>query len=243
MKIVSRPADFSQRDYREARYMSGFGCIRCGCTIYRYCAAQAEAEAEAQAGPESGIPFLLCTPCRDMLNGFDQGESVLAVLRRSPLPVQAGFYRDLLPYMRGYNLPDTRLAGGAIMRQTAVPIMLGGKPVLGLGPPETYGGPAQISVTLGAGDGRPVAIVKSNEWLVEDGSWQFERRGNRYAFRSADGAAELTLTFGTDKAITIEKLHSRVGAQELAIDGGGARLDGATVTLPNVDSQIIGVSF
>jgi hypothetical protein len=239
MKIVTRPADFSQRDYREARYSSGFGCIRCGCTIYQYCAA----ENELAPAPEQAVPFLLCSPCRDMLNGFDQSDSVLEVLRRSPLAAQTGFYRETLPYMHGYNLPDTRLAGGTVMRQTAVPIMLGGKPVMGLGPPETYGGPAQISITLGAGDGLPVAIVKSNEWMIDDGSWQFERRGNRYAFKSADGAAELALAFGADKVIMIEKLHSRVGARELTIDNSGARLDGAAIAIANVDSQIIGASF
>ena len=237
MKIVSRPADFSQRDYREARYTSGYGCIRCGCTIYQYCAAHDEVQAEGD------IPFLLCVPCRDLLNGFDQGDSVLQVLRRSPLPAQAGFYRDMLPYMQGYNLPDTRLAGGTVMRQTAVPIMLGGKPVLGLGPPETYGGPAQISITLGAGDGVPVTIVKSNEWMVDGGGWRFERRSNRYSFKSADGEAELALAFGADKVVTIEKLYSRVGERELKLDNAGTRLNGATMTIANVDSQIIGVSF
>jgi hypothetical protein len=239
MQIVSRPSDANQQDSRTARAASGFGCIRCGCTIYQYCTVEAPG---GSAGESGGGAFLLCPPCKDMLNGFAERVSVLEVLRRSPVPAQRGFYRDLLPYMRGYEIPDFRI-GGVSMRQTPVPVMLGGKPVLNVGPPENYAGPVQLTVMLGGADGVPVMVIRQNEWIAPAGEWLFERRGNRYAVRSRDGAAELVLSCAPDKVLTIETLRSRIGARSLVVEAGTVRLNGEPVRLAAADRRIIGVTL
>ncbi len=233
MRIVSR-APPERRDGEKARYLSGFACIRCGCTIYQYCSLESEGA--------DGEQFLLCPPCRDQLNTMGERlASVLDVLRRSPLPRQAAFDRRTLPYAQGHDIPDLEFPSGVTMRQTAVPILLAGKSVLSLFPPIAYGGPAQMTIALGDDSGVPTAIVEANMWAPPDADWRFDRRGNRYSFESADRAARLSLAFLPDSVIRIEHLRCRFAGHSLEIDENGAMLNGRSVVIPDSEEQLVGV--
>lgn len=217
-----------------ARGISGFACIRCGCTIYEYCVVVDET-------PPS-VPFLLCPPCRDRLNAMgDRLPSVLGVLRRHPLPREKRFDRSAFPYARGYHIPDVQFPSGAVMRHTAMPILLADKPVLGLSPPDGYGGPVLLTVMLGSGDGVPRTIVRTNVWDPPDPGWRFERPANRYSFEKADGSTILRLAFLPGGVIRIERLRCRFGDLGLEIDGNGATLNGTAITIPNSSEQLVGV--
>ncbi|HEY0959013.1 MAG TPA: hypothetical protein VGE05_07030 [Novosphingobium sp.] len=231
MRITSNAALLTQQDTRAARYASGFGCIRCGCTIFLYCHLEGHEEEQA---------FLLCADCRDRLNAMEDMAPVLAVLRRHPVAGQTGFNRAPLPYMRGYDIPDTHFPGGIVMRRTAFPIVFGGKPVIGLVPPEVYGGPVQLTMMLGRAGEATEVIVNANEWMAGKESWRFVWRGNRYRFESVDGTALLVLAFVDGDRIFVEQLRCHRGAHLLEIDANGVRLDGKAIELANSDSKVIG---
>lgn len=232
MRITSNAAHLTRSDTRAARYASGLACIRCGCTIWLYCQIEDTAEADV---------FLLCPACRDKLNAMEDMEAVLRVLRRHPVAAQAQFARASLPYMRGYDVPDTAFPGGAVMRRSAFPIVFGGKPLLSLVPPETYAGPVQLTLSLGRLGRAPELVVNANEWLGEPGCWSFAWRGNRYCIESADGTAMLVLVFGEGDRIEIERLRSANGPHVMEIDADGARFDGAALVIPSSDSKVIGL--
>lgn len=233
MRIVDDIAVFSQEEREQARDNAGHGCIRCGCTIYRYCLAEG-------AGAQSGI-LLFCPPCLVVLSAATDLAKVLAVLREFPLPRQRNFDRRPHPYMEAFDIPDTRFASGAAMHRTVFPIVFGGEPVVSIEPPEINSGPIQLTVTLGDAGGNLVTIVKKNEWSPPDDGWKFDRRPGRYIFASADGEAMLVLAFPGNGSLVIESLRSRFEQQLLELDAGGGRLDGAAVIVPSVDSRLVGM--
>ena len=217
-----------------ARRLSGFACIRCACTVYEYCRLDSD-------GPEGDL-FLLCIACRKALNALTHDlEAVLALLRRKPLAQQPQFDRSPLPYARGYDILDVSFAFGPTMRSTIVPIVLAGKPVLSLFPPEVFGGPAQMTLVLGAADGAPIKIVEANRWTPAATGWRFERLTNRYGFESPDGAAALRLAFLPDAMVRIDFLRCRFAGSDLEIDERGARLNGLSIAIPDSAEQVVGV--
>lgn len=236
MRIAS-PASLDRQLRADARYRCGFGCIRCGCTVYAYCVVEG-VEGGAEWG--EGDVFLLCPPCRDRLNVNVDVERVLEVLRRDPLPLQGGFYRDRLPYARRNEIPDTLLASGTSLRGSPFPIMFDRIPLIALVPPEVEGGPTRMDITLGARDGKPVPVVKSNTW-IESAGWRFDRQNSRYMFASVDGAAALELTFQPGLTMRIDRLFSCSGNRRLEVDILGCRVDGQIVSLRNSAAQMIGV--
>lgn len=233
MRIVSNPAALAPRELKLARGDSGHGCIRCGCTIFVYCTTLGD---NARQGP-----FLLCTPCVALLSTMAENAKVLAVLRDHPLPLQKAFDRRPLPYVEGLNLPDTRFAFGAEMRQTVMPVVFGGSPVVALEPPEAPGGPVRLTIMLGDGEGDAQTIVHQNGWRGAQSGWRFDRRPGRYLFASADGEASLVLAFPGDGMVLIESLRSRAGPHLLEMDARCARLDGTIIRIPNVESRMVGV--
>lgn len=237
MRIAS-PASLDRQLRTDARFRCGFGCIRCGCTVFVYCVVERDGDDDWVAGDV----FLLCPPCRDRLNANADAGRVLDVLRRDPLPLQSGFYRDRLPYARTNEIPDTLLASGTILRGSPFPIMFDRLPLISLVPPEIAGGPARLDVTLGARDGKPVPLVKANEW-IESAGWRFDRQNSRYLFASLDGAATLELTFQPGLTMRIDRLDSCSGNRRLEVDILGCRVDGQPVVVRNSVAQMIGVRF
>lgn len=232
MRIVDQPEALEPRELALARGDSGHGCIRCGCTVFVYCSSLGDSA-------RRGL-FLLCPPCTVLLSSMPERAKVLAVLREHPLPRQKAFDRRPLPYVRNFDLLDIRFAFGAEMRQTVLPILFHGLPVITLEPPETVSGPVRLSVQLGDGGARPVPVMHDNEWLGVEG-WRFERWPGRYRIVSANEEAFLVLAFPGTGWVVIESLRSRFGGRVLETDARCARLDGAIVRIPNVESQLIGV--
>ncbi len=226
----------------DARYRSGFGCIRCGCTVYRYCRAVSEPgdDPATAAIADDGALFLLCPPCLDRMRGNPDVASVLAVLLRNPLPRQNGFYRAGLPYMRGDRIADTHFASGAVMRATAFPVVFEGTALLALVQPEVDDGPMRLSVVLGGSDGLPAELVKSNVWVADE-RWRFERHNTRYIISQVAGDAFLELAFEPGMVMRIERLCTRLGGRTLHLDRTGCRVDGEPVVIRGGSSQLVGV--
>jgi hypothetical protein len=223
----------------EARYASGFGCIRCGCTVFRYCAAQRD-DAVTELAPH---PFLLCPPCLDL---FAAGlpDATFAAIRARPLALQREFDHARLPYLpaeRGLDIPDVSIAGGITMRGTGIPIVFGGVPVIVIAPPEIPGGAINLTISLGDGSGAPVRLIEGNEWVAPEG-WRFAHVGRHYQISRGD-RAWLELSYHPRSGIALEELRTSAGGRVLTIDASGARLDGAPVTFPPASARVIGVTL
>lgn len=232
MRVVADPAAYEPHEPELARRASGYGCIRCGCTIVRYC--------EVVGDPNL---FLMCPPCIAVLDAMVDRDRVLAHLRTYPLARQERFDRRTLPYMDAFTVPDSHFPRGVVMRQTVSPIVFAGAPVFSLEQPEAYGGAVRLTVRLGVGGDAPVTVVRQNVWATLDARWRFRHRPGRYLFEHSGAEAALVLAFPGDGSIHVESLRSRVGGQTFKIDAAGTLLDGRDFALPSSELQLVGVTL
>ncbi len=239
MKITALNGPVEADLLSEARYASGFGCIRCGCTIFRYCTAQRD---EDVADPALH-PFLLCPPCLDLFAG-GLPDATFAAIRARPLALQRDFDHTRLPFLpaeRGLDIPDIAIAGGITMYGTGIPIVFGGVPVIIIAPPEIPGGAIRLSISLGDGSGAPVRLIDNNEWVAPAG-WRFVYAGRHYRIGRGD-RAWLELAFHPRTGLLLEEMRTTTGGRVLTIDEGGARVDGEPVVFPQASARVIGVTL
>ena len=239
MKIVPLRKPAPPDILSEARYASGFGCIRCGCTIVRYYTAQRDDGVSSL----NQTPFLVCPTCVDVFSG-GISDAAFAAIHSRPVAVQREFDHSRLPYLpaqRGLDIPDITLSSGITMHGTGIPIVFGGVPVIVVVPPEIPGGAIRISAVLGDSNGPPTRVIETNEWMAEPG-WSFSQGGRRYQIRRSD-RAWLELSFHPRTGISIEELRTCVGGRVLTIDETGARVDGAAVFFPSASARVIGVTL
>jgi hypothetical protein len=231
---LSRPSDDNDRRY--VRHVCGYGCVRCGATIYQYRTINGSEDADDLV--------LICPPCAHALKGRNGIEQALRIMRAQPVARQKQFDRRKLPYAN--EIPDVTVVPGVTMHITPVPILFAGVPVLRLGPPEVQGAAVDISVALGVAGGQPQQIVASNEWLpdaADEDSWTFERPGNRYVITSHNRSAQLILVIVTPQSFVIELLRTHGGEGEMLETGlGGTRLNGVALPTPASKSQLVGMT-
>lgn len=182
-RLPELPAD--QR--RDLRYHCGFGCVRCGVTIYEYLALPPLEKGKMATGPGDDGPAatMLCPPCHALVENDRLTVAQVHGFHASPIARQRNFARDRLPFSN--DLPELVIGGSRNISDTPVPVTMAGTPLLIFAPPREGVGATRITVRLGGTDGEPVHIVDANEWLVTDGSWRFAQRGDRYVFAAAEG--------------------------------------------------------
>lgn len=229
---LSRPAD--DKDRRHVRHACGYGCVRCGATIYQYRTVSGSADVDDIV--------LLCPPCAHALAGRPGAEQALRIMRQRPVARQSQFDRRKLPY--ALEMPDLVVVPGVTMRKTPMPILFGGVPVLRLDAPEVPGGAVEIGITLAMAGEAPRPVVVANEWLPQggEGDWTFERPGNRYVITSRDRSAQLILAAVTPGLLALELLRTFDGCRMLESGHNGTRIDGVACPTPAVKSQIVGMA-
>jgi hypothetical protein len=222
-------------DERRVRDDCGYGCIRCGCTIYQY------RTIGGTAAPHDII--LLCPPCAHALKDRPGAQTALRAMRDKPVTRMQFFDRRKLPY--GTAMPDVEVVPGVVMRNTPVPVMFRGTPLIRLGPPEVPGGAIGMSIALGRASGVPMPLVIANQWQPDDDApdWTFERPGNRYVVTSRDQSAKLILVIHTPQLLAIELLRTHAEGEMLEIDAGGTRVDGVFQATPASKSQLVGMAL
>lgn len=227
---LARPGNEDDRRY--VRHVCGYGCVRCGATVFQYRSISGSAD------PDDLV--LLCPACAHALKGQPGAEKALRTMRAHPLARQKLFDRRKLPY---YNdLPDIGVAPGVTMRATPIPILFSGAPVLRVAPPEVQGGATAFSVALGIAGGEPQPIVTANEWMPQNDDWTFERPGNHYVMTSRDRSAQLILAIVTPGLWSIELLRTHGEGRRLEAGRGGTRVDGVARETPASKAQLIGMS-
>ena len=161
------------------RKRCGHGCIRCGVTIYLYVRLPIEDE----AGVPAPSVVLLCPECLGLLRNRPMASVQYAALLARPIARDPHFDRSQLPYTM--LLPEMHVGGSIPVRNTSIPIMIGGHAPLIFSPPTSGVGALHISLQLSGEDGKPCLLIDSNRWCAPEGGWTFSRRGNCYIVESS----------------------------------------------------------
>lgn len=230
MLTIASP--ISESEQEQALRSAGGACVRCGCTIFAFCREETDTKSPA---------FLLCPDCLRSLRASGPHPDILRRIVAAPLARQSSFDRRQFLFAATNEMPDVVFPGGTRMTGTFCPIVFGGHPVLTFAPQPIKDWPLALSLLLGSAGAEPQMIVDRNHWRPDGDRWTFARTGTRYAFRHADGGARLIFTFPTRDALAIEELYSWSKGDALAIDSGGARINGKPVTIPHASRQLIGV--
>lgn len=225
--------EMDQFDRSLARRRSGFGCVRCGCTLFRYCRIE-------EFLPELS-EFIACPACIPALRQMDCGAGIPRTIIANPLALQAGFDRRDLGYLTGMRLPDIRLPEGVMLRSTPIAVVFAGAPAFEVAMPEVSGGAFQLSIRLGLKDSAPQPLVLRNEWVAPHG-WTFRRLGGSHALIHDDDDAELRFQILDNHEIALERLVSHARHRKLVIDAQGVTVDGQRLMLRDRASELVGLS-
>lgn len=212
--------DLTQEQKRRARHDAGFGCVRCGVTIFHYVGVPRE-NGGLDDPPQLA---LLCPACLDRYLSGSVTPANLRWFHGSPIAGDPFFDRGHLPYT---HLVPALLAGGpATVRQTPVPVMLGPVAPLRFDPPRSGVGAVHISVTLGDEGGVPVDIVIANEWSAPDATWRFIGRSGRYMVESTRCDSQLILDFPSRDSIVVTLLRTTIAGKRLELTPDYLDIDG-----------------
>ncbi len=222
----------------ELRARSGFGCVRCGVTIYSYLSLPDLGEGRSARTAE-GEATLLCPACHALVETGRLSSAQVHGFHASPIARQRNFSRDRMPFFN--ETPELRIGGPRPVRDTPVPIAMSGDPLLMFTPPRSGVGAIRISVRLGDPNGVPVQIVDANEWLITDGSWSFAQRGDRYSFNAARGDGLAVLRIVSRGRIAVEHLRTRIGDQLIEATADWIEVDGQRMVDRVVSGTLIGL--
>jgi len=225
---VARDLDSQER--ADVRFRCGFGCVRCGATIYVYVRT-----------PGGDEPILLCPSCLELVRAGKLAGDQLAILAASPVLRQPAFSRDHLPFAA--RVPSICLAGTARpLVDTPVPIRVDGVAPLMFAPPRRGIGATRISLRLGNGRGEPVILIDNNEYMGVRG-WDYVWIGHRMSVTAHTGDAALTLRFDSANSITVELLRTRIGKRRLEVTEHALILDSVPVTTPFAQGVLVGLDI
>jgi hypothetical protein len=205
----------------ELRYYCGFGCVRCGVTIYQYLSLPVVKDRK----PEGGLgATMLCPTCHMLVEEERLTPAQVHIFHTNPVARQRHFSRDRLPFSN--DLPELVVGGSRAVRDTPIPLSLMGEPILLFAPPRQGVGATRISVRLGGADGEPVQIIDGNEWVVTDGSWGFQHRGDRFSIVQTWGDGLCILRIIQRNRIAVEHLRTTIGGRRIEATPDWVEVDG-----------------
>lgn len=210
--MLSLP-DLNAQERDEVRQSCGFACVRCGVTIYRYLLL-----------PDAADATLLCPTCHGLVEDGRLTASQVYGFHTNPVVRQRHFARDRLPFSPG--LPTLIIGGTRLLRDTPIPLVLDGEPIMMFAPPCRSQGATRISLRMGDPDGRPVQVIDGNEWLAPNGSWHFLLRGDRYSIAAARGDGLAVLRIVARDRIAVEHLRTTIRGRRLEVTPDWLEIDG-----------------
>lgn len=211
----------------DARFRSGFGCIRCGATIYYYAFLGTVQEA-----------MLLCPSCVKRLQSGNVNADQLAALTRAPVLRQSGFSKAHLPF--SHRLPVLRIGGSKAVTDTPVPLRVDAVAPLMFAPPRRGVGAVRISLRMTNASGRVETLIDNNEYVAPDG-WTYAWLGKRMTVAAKDGPAILTLRFDDQSSIAVETLVTAINGRVLEGTEQWIDVDGVRYVDAVASGQLVGL--
>jgi hypothetical protein len=205
----------------DLRYHCGFGCVRCGVTIYQYLGLPPIND-KRQAAADGAT--LLCPTCHQLVEEERLTPAQVHAFHANPVARQRHFSRDRLPFSN--DLPELAVGGSRAVRDTPIPLSLEGEPLLLFAPPRQGVGATRISVRLGGPDGEPVQIIDGNEWLADVADWNFGYRGDRFFITEVGGDGLAVLRIVQRNRIAIEHLRTSIRGRRIEATPDWVEVDG-----------------
>ena len=210
--MLSLP-ELTEQQREAVREACGFACVRCGVTIYRYLRL-----------PDSAAATLLCPTCHALVEEGRLTTAQVQGFHTNPVVRQRHFARDRMPFSS--ELPTLIVGGSRPLRDTPIPLVLDGEPILMFAPPRRSRGATRISLRMGDADGDPVQVIQGNEWLPANGSWRFLLRGDRYSVMAARGDGLAILRIVARNRIAVEHLRTTIRGRRLEVTPDWLEIDG-----------------
>lgn len=221
----------------DLRYHAGFGCVRCGVTVYRYLSLPALRD----SGPDGEAATMLCPPCHDLVEEGRLTAAQVHGFHASPIARQRHFSREHLPFSN--DLPELLVGGPRLVRDTPIPIAIEGQPLLLFAPPRQGVGAIRISLCLGNANGGPQRIIDGNEWLVSDGAWSFAQRGDRYRISASSHGGLAVLRIVTRNRIAVEHLRTDMLGYRVEITPDWIEVNGQRLVDQIPSGMLVGLEF
>lgn len=187
---------------RMVRQRCGFGCVRCGLSLYDYEHFEPDFKDAQEHNPE-GIT-LLCMQCNQKrLRKVLSVESVREA-NLNPKCLQQGFANEAFDF--GSESIIVVFAGVTFTNCTHL-IRVAGIPILSIANPEQEGGPYRLSGRFADDCGQATLKIEENVWSVGADSWDVECEGPRIIVRRGFGDIVLILKSEPPKRLIIERIN------------------------------------
>lgn len=228
-------ADLPEAVQSQIRHRCGYGCVRCGVTIYSFC----QFPVDDEPGWSAPAIVLLCQTCLRTLTAHPLERAQYAALLKRPIARDPQFIRHQLPYYPA--MPRLRVGGAALVRNTSIPVMIGGYAPIGFAPPINANGATLITLTLMTAKGIPEPIIHANIWSPPDDSWQFHHLGGRYIVESDASASRAEIEISAPDCITIVHIVSEVGDRKIEMTENWVEIDGKRMTNLIASGHLVGL--
>lgn len=218
LRVMPSLPGLTAEQREDIRRICGFACVRCGVTLYRYLALPTDKHGDEPVGT------LLCPTCHGLVEEGRLTPAQVCSFHANPVVRQRHFARDRLPFSN--ELPQLIIGGSRMLRDTPIPLTVGGEPLLIFAPPRRGNGATRISIRLGGPDGTPEQIVDGNEWLPISGYWHFQLRGDRYSIMAARGDGLAILRIVARNRIAVEHLRTTINGRRVEVTPDWLEIDG-----------------
>lgn len=186
---------------REIRQRCGFGCVKCGLSIYDYEHFDPDFKDAKEHSP-AGIT-LLCMQCNQKRNRKWLSKDSVIVADKNPKALSDGFASEFFDF--GSDNLIVQFAGTSFMDCRHV-IAIRKMPILTVTKPEEPGTPIRLSGRFCDETGAATLCIDDNQWRAGADNWDVEIKGPRILIRSEPGKLSLILKAEPPNKIVIEKI-------------------------------------
>ncbi|MGE4431340.1 MAG: hypothetical protein AB7E05_11430 [Sphingobium sp.] len=231
---VGEAAELSDAAEAEVRHRCGYGCVRCGVSIYVY----ARLPITDAPGWQAPATILLCPECFALLRRHPLQPEHYAALLARPVLRDPQFDRQHLPH--GAVLPEISAGGNPAIHAVSVPLLCGDQAPLIFAPPNRGLGALRISIALSGADGVMRPVIDANRWHPQEEGWRFAHRGGRYIVESDRSDARAELHCVAPDRLVITHLRTRCDDHDIELTPDWLEVDGERSRNAIMGGQLVG---
>lgn len=187
---------------REVRKRCGFGCVRCGFSLYDYEHFDPDFKDATEHNPD-GIT-LLCMQCNQKRNRKVLSVETVRLANENPKCLEQGFANEAFDF--GTEPIEIAFAGVTFKNCTHL-IRVLGIPILSIASPENVGEPYQLSGRFADDCGEATLKIENNVWSAGADNWDVECEGPKITIRRGPGDIVLVLKSEPPKKLIVERLN------------------------------------
>ena len=194
---------------RQIRQECGFGCVVCGNAIAQYEHIDPEFK-DAKVHDPAKMAYL-CGYCHDKGTRGMLSKATIKAARANPKSFKAGISKDVFDI----NPPFTVKIGSVTLENASNFIIIKGKPIIYMEPPEEEDAPARLTAYFYNNKGEPSLTIYKNELYVSTESWDFEYVGRRFTLRNGSRDIALEFIINPPNEITVTKLKMHYASTDV----------------------------